>query len=282
MIIIEPCAGLGNRLLSLASAYHWAKRNNEELTVLWKKEEALGARFGDIFMPVEGVRCIELKDYSFKSHPFSQLRYDLCRKKYAAGADFFSDTENTMDTYKEKGMEGFAGIMEKYGVKFIRAFSEFYDLDSLKAPFGFITPSKAVLSRVEQTVPDGKDGDIIGIHIRRADHRICIENSPLELFVDKMKLEAEQNDGVKFYVASDDEPTIKQLVKMFGGRVLYMKEKDFSRESVRGIVDAYAELLCLSRSRKIIGSFYSSYSRMAAMLSGIPLEIMQEGEIKGL
>lgn len=282
MIIVEPCAGLGNRLLSLASAYHWAKRNNEELTVLWKKEEALGARFGDIFMPIQGVRCIELKDYSFKSHPFSQLRYERCRKKYAAGADFFSDTENTMDTYKEKGMEGFAGIMEKHDVKFIRAFSEFYDLDSLKSPFGFITPSRAVLSRVEQTVPDGKDKDIIGIHIRRADHRICIENSPLELFIRQMEKEIEKNDRVKFYVASDDEPTIERLAGIFDGRVLYMKDKDFSRERVKGIVDAYAELLCLSRSRKIIGSFYSSYSRMAAMLSGIPLEIMQEGEIKGL
>ena len=43
MIIVEPCAGLGNRFLGMASAYHWAKQTGDELTVLWKTERVMGA-----------------------------------------------------------------------------------------------------------------------------------------------------------------------------------------------------------------------------------------------
>ena len=44
MIIVEPCAGLGNRFLGMASAYHWAQQTGDELTVLWKTERVMGAR----------------------------------------------------------------------------------------------------------------------------------------------------------------------------------------------------------------------------------------------
>ena len=43
MIIVEPCAGLGNRFLGMASAYHWAQQTGDELTVLWKTERVMGA-----------------------------------------------------------------------------------------------------------------------------------------------------------------------------------------------------------------------------------------------
>jgi hypothetical protein len=38
MIIIEPCAGLGNRLLGLGSAYAVAKKLDRKLVVMWKRE----------------------------------------------------------------------------------------------------------------------------------------------------------------------------------------------------------------------------------------------------
>ena len=41
MIIIEPCAGLGNRLLGLGSAYAVAEKLNRRLVVMWKREDLL-------------------------------------------------------------------------------------------------------------------------------------------------------------------------------------------------------------------------------------------------
>ena len=40
-IMIEPCAGLGNRLLALTSAYELSKKLDKELTVIWKRRSAV-------------------------------------------------------------------------------------------------------------------------------------------------------------------------------------------------------------------------------------------------
>lgn len=45
MIIIEPCAGLGNRLLGLGSAYAVAEKLNRRLVVMWKREVGCNIRF---------------------------------------------------------------------------------------------------------------------------------------------------------------------------------------------------------------------------------------------
>jgi len=44
------------------------------------------------------------------------------------------------------------------------------------------------------------------------------------------------------------------------------------RNSLEGMVFAVTELFCLSKTQKIIGSDYSSYSNIAAELGEIPVE----------
>lgn len=275
MIIVEPCAGLGNRFLSLASAYHWAREVDEELVVLWKTESAMGAHNKEIFTIPSDIRIVNAKDYGYKVHPFAQLRYENLKKKYKKEADFFIDVSELMDLFKQKGKEGVEQIIKDNKVKYLRAFYEFYPLEKTDAPLGFIKPSEKVLKKMYDTIGDSDCSDTIGIHIRRADNQVCINNSPLELFIEKMKKEVEQNDKTKFYLASDDQQTLDELSRMFGKRIMIMKEKNFARDNAEGIIDAYAELMCLSHSKKIIGSFYSSYSKIAAMISQIPLEILQ-------
>ena len=56
MIIIEPCAGLGNRLLGLGSAYAVAEKLNRRLVVMWKREVGCNIRFSELFdLPFEVV-----------------------------------------------------------------------------------------------------------------------------------------------------------------------------------------------------------------------------------
>lgn len=275
MIISEPCAGLGNRFLGLASCYHWAKENNEELRVLWKTETAMGARNEVIFTLPEEIQVVHARDYGYKVYPFSQLRYNLMKKRLKASADFFADVGEVQDLYEAEGREGIAAVIKNNDTKYLRVFTEFYPLSEIENPLGFIKPTDVVLKKVHDTIGDVDCSDTIGIHIRRADNQVCINNSPLDLFINKMKEEVELNDKTKFYLASDDKPTLDELSRVFGDRIMIMKEKSFARDNTEGIIDAYAELLCLSHSKKIIGSFYSSYSKIAAMISGIPLEIMR-------
>ena len=61
MIIIEPCAGLGNRLLGLGSAYAVAEKLNRRLVVMWKREVGCNIRFSELFdLPFEVVEISEM------------------------------------------------------------------------------------------------------------------------------------------------------------------------------------------------------------------------------
>ena len=70
MIIIEPCAGLGNRLLGLGSAYAVAEKLNRRLVVMWKREVGCNIRFSELFdLPFE---VVEISENGFKNEPVAQ------------------------------------------------------------------------------------------------------------------------------------------------------------------------------------------------------------------
>ena len=276
MIIVEPCAGLGNRFLGMASAYHWAQQTGDELTVLWKTERVMGARNEAVFSLPDGIRVIHAKDFGYKDKPFSHFRYQMLEKKLRKKADYFSDVDMTNDLFVEKGNAYYEEVMKNNDLKFIRAFSQFHDFSGIDRPLEFIKPTDYVREKADSVISGIDSSSNIGVHIRRTDNQVCINNSPLEVFIEAMEKEIGKDDRVTFYIASDDLDTILELKRRFGDRIYYMAEKNFERDSDKGIADAFAELICLSHANKIIGSFYSTYSRIAAMLSGIELEVVKK------
>ncbi len=276
MIIVEPCAGLGNRFLGMASAYHWAQQTGDELTVLWKTERVMGAGNEAVFSLPDGIRVIHAKDFGYKDKPFSHFRYRMLEKKLRKKADYFSDVDMTNDLFVEKGNAYYEEVMKNNDLKFIRAFSQFHDFAGIDRPLEFIKPTDYVREKADSVIGEIDSSTNIGVHIRRTDNQVCINNSPIEVFIEAMEREIEKDNRVTFYIASDDPDTILELKRRFGDRIYYMAEKNFERDSDKGIADAFAELICLSHANKIIGSFYSTYSRIAAMLSGIELEVVKK------
>ena len=60
MLIVEPCAGLGNRLLGLGSAYAVARKLGRELVVIWKREVGCNVRASELFeLPMQVVEISE-------------------------------------------------------------------------------------------------------------------------------------------------------------------------------------------------------------------------------
>lgn len=87
----------------------------------------------------------------------------------------------------------------------------------------------------------------------------------------------EEDSSTMFYVASDDEKAKNDLRHQYGDKVI-MHDWVLERFSVQGMKDAVAELFCLARTNKMIGSANSTYSMMAASLYNIP--IMNKEEIE--
>lgn len=273
MIIIEPCAGLGNRFLGLASAYHMSRKLNEKLLVIWKKETALGAPSDLLFTLPQDVEVVQISELGYKRAPFAEIAGNRVKKKYRKLAGGMLTCDDVHEMYQKGGTKAIEDYIKGRENAYLKATNPFVELDSIEKPLDFIKPAAAITQKVEQILHNVDRENLVGIHVRRTDNRDAINNSPLSGFMDKMKREVEKNPNVHFYLATDDREVENEITAEFGDRIYTFKDKSLARDDNQGIIDAYTEMLCLSRCSKIIGSFNSTYSAMAARIGGIKLEI---------
>jgi hypothetical protein len=274
MIIIEPCAGLGNRFIALACAYNAAKELNTGLTVVWKRETVLGASMNQLFTLPPEVKVKECCEYGYKLDFFGQIRGNACRRKYRKMSDSFFECDEIMELYNQSGKAGVIKAIQSAGNIYIKATNPFWDIFEADNAFDFITPNKEILDRRGKVLEGAAGKRLVGVHIRRTDHIEAITNSPLELFVERMNKELSEYPDTYFYLASDDKDVERQLKGIFDDRIITFDDKCLARDTVQGIKDAYVEMLCLSAGSRIFGSFNSTFSLMAAKFSNIPLEVI--------
>mgnify|MGYP003623221184 FL=1 len=118
----------------------------------------------------------------------------------------------------------------------------------------------------------------IGIHIRRTDHINAIGKSPTELFIEKMKNELNKNENTHFYLASDSIEEKQTLKNTFGDKLITSFDETH-RDTKKGIQDSLIDLYALSRTSHIYGSYDSSFSQTAALISNIGFtEIYKTGK----
>lgn len=275
MIIIEPCAGLGNRFIALASAYHAAKELNQKLTVIWKEETVLGASLDKLFSLPEDVGVVSVAEYGYKLDFFGQLRGNFIKQSYRKKTAAFFECDEIMNLYDKQGKEGIKRLMEEKKDVYIKATNPFWNIFEIDHAFDFITPKPEIIQRKNEILKDADGKKIVGVHVRRTDHIESITNSPLELFIAKMQEELKTEPDTYFYLASDDKSVEEELRQVFGERILTFSDKSLKRDDEQGIKDAYVEMLCLSAGSKIYGSFNSTFSVMASKLGNIPLYVVR-------
>ncbi len=130
------------------------------------------------------------------------------------------------------------------------------------------------IKKVKDKVTDlqqqlGWDEAIIGVHVRRTDNMSSTEMSPLYLFEEKIRAELRQNSNARFYLATDDCSIKDKLRNEFGTCILTYDPEQAERFTNDGEINAYVELLLLSSCKELWGSYWSSYSDMAAQLGQI-------------
>lgn len=116
----------------------------------------------------------------------------------------------------------------------------------------------------------------VGVHIRRTDNQPAIGKSSTDAFIRSMKQELEADPATMFYLATDDMEEEKRLREAFPGRILSNENRCLRRDSIDGMHDALLDLYCLASTRKIIGSFFSSFTDIAADMHHIPKVIAGE------
>jgi len=267
MMYVEPLGGLCNRMRTIASFYTVAREAGRGLTVVWLRDGGMNCPSARLFTLPADVKVIE---GPYVTKPVMRLR-SVARKltRRAQGRRF----DRTVENWEAKRALTPESV-KALGERSLYA-SSCYSLESAyeKYDYGIFQPAPDIRALAD-AVTNGFPANCVGVHIRRTDNEKSIESSRTADFAERMRREVEEDGSVAFFLATDSPEEERALREAFPGRIITYEKRSLQRDSEQGIVDAYVDHLCLAATRRIYGSFYSSFSRCAAALHGIPLTIV--------
>lgn len=260
MIIIQPIGGLCNRMRAINSAYMLAKERGDTLTVLWFNNPELNCPFDKLFLPCSDIKVINI----YSKWNFKKILYQL-------SFSYISNQE--IKAHKGDGMleDSYRKALKKH--IYIATEEHFYPCHD----YHLFVPAKNLLSRI-QTLCNDFGSHPVGVHIRRTDNKPAIGKSSTSAFIQAMEKQLADRPDTMFYLATDDFREEENLRNRFPGHIISNEARDLSRNSITGIQDALVDLWCLSRTSLIIGSYFSSFTDIAADLQGIPKIIAGDNE----
>lgn len=270
-MVINPIGGLANRMRAIASALMLARNTDYDCEIVWPVNKELYSPFERLFELVP-----ELPSVTDISATADFWIYGYPRKKNLFISRLFQSRRFGSKIMPEVNYninisdpESVQRILSKAGGKdvLIRTGLEFYpfEADFYRSLF---QPKADIIAEARRRVPAA--GNFIGLHIRRTDNQQAIRFSPLNLFTSKIEEHLDADSSVKFYLATDDESVKRELWKQFGERIIYSSQ-EARRDSEEGIREGLIEMVALSFTGMIYGSYWSSFSEAAAMLGNVPL-----------
>ena len=271
---LVPYGGLGNRINAICSAIVFCMQHNKSLRIIWFKDKGLNCPAGELFCISPQLKNISIKEATLPDY----IMRDRPRKKNlwipSVFQSFLFDRriydKEAAEVYSEKKKADF-GHLENYKHIFMASYSKLWTSPDM---WRHIIPDKSITTKAEETAKLF-NSNTIGLHIRRSDNITAIDKSPTELFIKKIKEEITLDNNALFFLASDSLYEKKRLKDLFGDRIITSMNKTY-RNTKEGIVDAFSEMLILSRTRKIYGSVQSSFSELAHLISGNEFEILKK------
>ena len=258
MLIIQPIGGLCNRMRAINSAWMLAKDRGDKLTVIWNVNHELGAPFETLFEPSPQFRVINIHS-----------KWNL-RKLFLQSTSRFVNNEE-IKAHKGDGLLDEAFRSSLPSKVYISTEEHFYPCHS----YELFTPIPSIQQKIQQMTRD-YTSHAVGVHIRRTDNLPAIGKSSTEAFLASMDKELKEYPDTIFYLATDDREEEARLREAFGDLILSNRDRDLSRDSTTGIQDAMIDLYALASTKKIIGSYFSSFTDIAADMHGIPKVIAGE------
>lgn len=268
-LFFVPVGGLGNRMRAIASAVSLAQHRRLSAHVGWFQDWALNAPFSSLFETPE-IAGLKIEDVP----GIFYLTLDRPRKKNLYLPRLFQHFlfdqciyEEEMDQWYQKKTD-FSTFPFKGEAVYMATYQPFfpYERTLLTQLFQLNAPLR---KRLDSRLQDFS-AHTIGVHVRRTDNQASIQQSPLELFFETIDKELEANAELSVFLATDSEAVKADMRKRYGKRIL-TAEAAADRNSVSGIQDGILDLYTLAGTRRIYGSFRSSFSELAAELGNIPL-----------
>lgn len=256
---LMPCAGLANRMRAIASGLCAAEDFGcGGLKLVWKFDRAIfTAPFHMMFdMRALPKGIVKVEETYFEPDSSWGTAYDCTSEEKWS---MYVARQGTRRPYKIKSWARFYVPSEERWAAQLRSLP--------------IHPS--ILAQVADLFPS-PTRRVVGVHIRRTDHKKAIQGSPSTAFWAAMEAEVIADPETDFYVASDDEHERQETLRRFPGRVRLGPNQLLGRNDPYGCRDAMVDLVALSKCAKIIGSEGSSFSEIASALGNTSLQVARD------
>lgn len=281
-LIIEPGGGLGNRLLAISSAYNLAKDCGiSDITLLWRNNNECGCDFEDVLSTLPIPSRVITMHFGKESYKFLLKRRKIGSVvyKYAQGIIYKAfrawtkliqiPTRQGMCLDEQKMLKKYVLEMSRNTV-YIEAYYSFYgEIDLTQIAFESEIVKKVMAYRAIV-------GSYDAMHIRRTDNAMAIENSPTELFYQKIEELVAKNVNHKIYIATDDENILYDLKEKYPQNILSEAMCETSRTSSVGMKFALFEMLILAGAETLYASFGSTFTIIANAVGGNEMVVLKK------
>jgi hypothetical protein len=273
-IYIKVQNGLANRVRTINSFYSLSMSCGKNLFVCWESGSGWSDdKFTDLFINQE-INLISEEEYSIKTSKIFNLESSV-KKSDDSLSYVFSDP--VKDIFYKIMSEDFCysgdSCLEYMMPQFFKEQNYFY---------AYLRPVQLIQDKIDK-VCNLINNDTIGVHIRRGDAwnskgKNQFKVSDDQSFFDLLDQEIYKNPNINFFLSTDSEETNTIYLNKYKDRILYNTEKLFFNSVCESLPkyhqdDAVIDLFLLSKTSKIIGSNWSSFSALSSKISHKPLLI---------
>ncbi|MDR2547756.1 MAG: hypothetical protein LBC96_09695 [Lachnospiraceae bacterium] len=280
MLIIIPRSGLASRIITICDAYELAKKFKRKLIILWVMSSDCNIGYHYVFAKEQFadicVKVIEFKRFSYhlRGGGVTKIGKEVsirlwCYLSYSLTYFYYKfrskGHHKIHDNNNYRIDSSFIRDNESCMIKAFCGFCGEYDLKNVSFRDDLIHKANEIMNPYQ--------GKCIGVHIRRTDHLPAKSNSLTSDFEEKISSLLANDEELFFYVAADDIIELRNLQNEYGERIVCQTDAVQGRDSEAGMISAVIDIICLSMTNYIIGSYQSVFSKFAATLGNIELII---------
>lgn len=281
-IVCVDRAGLGNRLKGLVSAMRLSKILGRELLLYWENNQYLGCDFNDLFKnKFNQITKKELEEIKKKN---SKVYRDILEEGHEGYDYLILDTWKFILLPKE--------VPENFNQTYSSTKGDNIDFEFKNIPLEIrrnlldelflLIPKKEIIERVDAIDSDYNLSNCIGLHIRRGDNKFTVDGREKISSDEKFIKIIESMPKEKFFLSTDGVETEEKFKKLFGERIICSIKGDRKRNYTESIKEAFIEVLLLSKTKHIFGSYLSTFSELAWWYSSCKskIDIIGIGDVK--
>lgn len=261
-IAMNP-GGISNRVKCLISMWRLSDIYNRKLILEWHKNHTCGSEFENLFEnEIEKITWSNLNKITNRN--FEYFGNDFFKIKNSSKKYLISGTARLLLTPQEfldnpslrlRGIDHkFSDIPEKIKGEIISY------LKKLK-------PLKSIQREVTDFFKKYNLEKTIGVHIRRGD----FADRPVspggvssdKKFIERMNGLIEEDPQIKFFLCTDSKEMEDKMENEFPKKIIKFPKKSFERTDVRATQEGLIDLLLLSKTKQILGTYQSTFTEMA-------------------